>query len=84
MFGKSVIVEKRAEWLRRLNIEDESKRVVICRDVHESETYRTVRCPVRTCSNRFEQSNSSNSSDSSNKLFTFASIDVPRLSPAHP
>ena len=41
----------------------------------------------------FEQSNSSNSSDSSdssnssnysNKLFTFASIDVPRLSPAHP
>ena len=80
------------------------------RAVHGSETYRTVRCPVRTVeqsnsSNRSNSSDSSNSPDSSdssnssngsrssnssdssnysNKLFTFASIDVPRLSPAHP
>ena len=64
---------------------------LVTRDVHGSETFRTVRWPVRntsiwTCSNLFEQSNSPNSSDSSNssnysnKLFTFASIDVP----AHP
>ena len=52
--------------------------------------------PVRNCSNSSDSSDSSNSSNSSdssessnssnysNKLFTFASIDVPRLSPAHP
>ena len=29
-FGKREIVDKRVEWLRRLNIKDESKQVVIC------------------------------------------------------